>query len=79
MPTTAAAGLGCARRQYDAALADFDEALRLDPKSVYALHSRGLTRSGMAEYDRAIAEFDEAIRLDPNHAWAYTNRGWAWR
>ena len=75
MPTAAAAGPGCARRSTIAALADFDAALRLDPKSAFAMNARGLIRSNMQDDDRALADFDRAIHLDPKLASAYLNRG----
>ena len=64
---------------YDAAIKDYDVAIRLNPKSgVEAfVKSRGCEFAKKAEWDRAIADFREAIRLDPKNAWAFYNRGYA--
>ncbi len=65
--------------QYDRALDDYDESLRLDPTDrAPTLTSRGNAWRGKHEYDRAIADHTEAIRLDPDYAIAYGNRGNVW-
>src|SRR5262245_48009708 len=51
-------------REFDKAIADFSEAIQLDPKSTDALLNRGLAYEQKREYDRAIADFSEVIRLD---------------
>jgi tetratricopeptide (TPR) repeat protein len=66
------------KKEYDKAIADFDQAIRLDPKDAYAYHNRGLAWSDKKEYDKAIADYSEAIRLDPKDAWAYNGRAWLW-
>jgi len=63
--------------QYDRAIQDFDEAIRLDPNYPDAFNNRGVAWSGKGQVDRAIADFDQAIRLDPNYAIAIYNRGLA--
>ena len=64
--------------QYDRAIRDFDEAIRLDAGYVHAWNNRGLTYSNKGQYDRAIRDLDEAIRLDPGHVPAWHNRGAAY-
>jgi tetratricopeptide (TPR) repeat protein len=68
---------------FDRSIADYSEAVRLDPKSasfynksasVY-YNGRGATYSDKGDYDRAIADYSEAIRFDPKFIPAYTNRG----
>jgi tetratricopeptide (TPR) repeat protein len=66
-------------RDYDKALADFDEAIRLDPKQATFYSDRGAARSYKHQEDQAIADFTEAIRLDPQYAAAYVRRAFAWR
>jgi len=61
---------------YDRAIADFDEAIRLDPKFGLALVNRGWAYERKGDYTRAIADYDEAIHLDPNNSLAYNNHGW---
>ena len=59
-------------------MADYNEAIRLDPTLSKAYNSRGFVWVTKKEYDKAIAEFNEAIRLDPLDAQVYCNRGIAW-
>ena len=63
------------KAQYDRAIADFDEAIHLDPKLAAAFYNRGLANASKDQYDRAIADFDEAIRLDPKFVFAFNGRG----
>jgi tetratricopeptide (TPR) repeat protein len=72
-------GLAFAEKgEYDRAIADFDEAIRLDPNDAHSFRYRGIAYYDKADYDRAIADFDEAIRLDPKDTKAYANRGFAY-
>jgi lipoprotein NlpI len=59
-------------------LADYAEAIRLDPKDAFTWYNRSIfwRRNGGAE--KAIADASEAIRLKPNLADAYAIRGLAW-
>jgi tetratricopeptide (TPR) repeat protein len=61
------------------AIADYSEAIRLDPKYVEAYANRGLAYTEKNEDDMAIADYDEAIRLDPNLTSAYQIRALAYR
>ena len=54
--------------EYDRAIADYSEAIRLNPKDPAAYNNRGNAYSRKGEYDRAIADLNEAIRLDPKRA-----------
>jgi tetratricopeptide (TPR) repeat protein len=56
------------------ALADCDEAVRLDPKHAYALDNRGDVYREKKQYDRAIVDFNAAIKVDPSFVSAYVNR-----
>ena len=59
----------------DRAIAEYNEAIRLDPKFAYAYSSRGLTYDHKGDLERASPDYDEAIRLDPKYAQALFNRG----
>jgi tetratricopeptide (TPR) repeat protein/predicted small secreted protein len=63
---------------YDRAIADFTQAIRLDPDNATAYSERGDAYEGKGEYDRAIADHTQAIRLNPNDADAYNGRGTAY-
>ena len=49
----------------DRAIADYTEAIRLDPKLAIAYYERGIAYHALGDFDRAIADYTEAIRLDP--------------
>jgi tetratricopeptide (TPR) repeat protein len=65
-------------KEYEIALADFNEAIRLYPKDASAFTNRGNASNDKKEYDKAIADYNEAIRLDPKPALPFNNRGNAW-
>ncbi len=67
-----------ARREYDRAIADLDQAIGLDPKNAVAFHSRGVAYFLKEQPDRAIADYDQAVRLNPKYAIAFNNRGVAY-
>jgi lipoprotein NlpI len=57
-----------------AAIADYDEAIKLDPKNASALTNRGTSHIEKGDADAAFADFDEAIKRNPRYASAYFNR-----
>ena len=59
-------------------MADFGEAMRIDPKYAIACFSRGNAWFAQDEYEKAIADYTEAIRRDSQYAYAFNNRGSAW-
>ena len=59
----------------DRAIADLNEAIRLDPKLAMALNNRGAAYNERGDNDRAIADYNEAIRIDPKFVMAFSNRG----
>jgi tetratricopeptide (TPR) repeat protein len=65
------------KKDYDAAIRDSSEAIRLDPNYAAAYYYRGIAYGIMKVHDKAIADYTEAIRLGPNFAPAYSNRGLA--
>jgi len=60
---------------HDKGIADFDEALKLDPKNASIYNNRGNARSDKGESDAAMADFEAAIKINPRYAAAYFNRG----
>jgi tetratricopeptide (TPR) repeat protein len=63
------------KNDFDRAIADNTEAIRLSPNNFYAFNNRGLAYHGIGDYDRALADYNEAIRLNPFFANAFCNRG----
>jgi lipoprotein NlpI len=61
--------------EYQRAIPDYDESLRIDPESALAFNNRGSVFQQMGNYDRAIQDYDRAIHLDGSFALAYNNRG----
>ena len=64
--------------QHQRAIADYDQALRLDSGYVDAYYNRGVAYRKLGQHQRAIADYDQALRLDPGNADAYHNRGVAY-
>ena len=64
--------------RFDAALACFETALELDPKSGGAYYGRGVVWGTRGDLDKAIADFDTALRFSPNDPAIFANRGIAW-
>ncbi len=62
-------------RVLDRAIADFTQAIRLDPQNPMNYRERGRAYSDKGETDKGLADYDEAIRLDPNDASGYNDRG----
>src|SRR5262249_14983193 len=52
---------------YDRAIQDFGQTIKINPNHVGALYSRGLTYSNKGLWDRAIQDYGEAIKLSPNY------------
>jgi tetratricopeptide (TPR) repeat protein len=66
------------KREYDRAIQDYDQAIRLDPDNAPAFSGRGNAYIGKRDYDRAIQDLDQAIAFDPNYTFAFVNRGRAY-
>ncbi|MDR0707369.1 MAG: tetratricopeptide repeat protein [Treponema sp.] len=64
---------------YDRAIADYTQAIRIDPKYALAYHNRGVAYEVKKDFDRAMSDYNQVILLDPNYAKAYHGRGVAYR
>jgi len=64
-----------AKGDLDGALADYDQALELDPRNLEACYRRGLARQAKGNWDGAVADFTAIISLNPKNADAFSNRG----
>ena len=57
------------------ALADYDQAIKLNPKNAFAYNNRGTAKEKKGDLDGALADYNQAIQLDPKYAAAYKDRG----
>src|SRR5215203_4511992 len=64
---------------YDRAISDFGNAIRLEPRNVAIVMSRATAYEAKGDFGRAIADYDQALKLDPNFTPAMNSRGNAWR
>ncbi len=63
-------------QMYEQAIADYTEALKLNPEFIWALRNRGyILYRNLGRPQEAIADLNRAITLDPNAAWSYMSRG----
>jgi tetratricopeptide (TPR) repeat protein len=66
-----------AKSDYDHAIQDFDQSIKLNPAYVKPLNNRGVAYLRKGQYDLAIQAFDEAIAHNPNYGEAFANRAGA--
>jgi predicted O-linked N-acetylglucosamine transferase (SPINDLY family) len=57
------------------ALADYDQAVALDPQHANAFCNRGTVLESLGRHREALASYDRALALNPKDAFAYYNRG----
>jgi tetratricopeptide (TPR) repeat protein len=62
----------------DAAMADLNEAVKLNPTDNQAFTYRALARTGQGDIDGAIADYSEVIRLRPSSPIGFIGRGHAY-
>src|SRR5258708_6164349 len=65
--------------ELDRAIADYSQAISLDPKAAQYYYNRGVTYRSKGDVDRAIADYNQAITIDPKSSDAFYNRGLAYR
>lgn len=63
-------------RAYDRAIADFDQAIRLNPKFAAAYDNRAYSYQLRGKHKKALADYAEAIRADPAYHYSYNNMAW---
>jgi tetratricopeptide (TPR) repeat protein len=66
------------KREFDNAVKDLSEAIRLQPGNTSFYCLRGKALYGKHAYDGAMADFTEAIRIDPRNLVALNDRGVTW-
>jgi len=66
------------RKDYDPAIEDFTQAIRINPNLTGAFILRGKALFEEKDNNRAAEDFSEAIRLEPDNAVANNERGMVW-
>ncbi len=64
-----------AKKDFDKAIADYSEAIKINPEYREAFNNRGNAYRNKREFDRAIADYDQAIRIFPKRGLYHRNRG----
>ncbi len=59
---------------FEGAIADYTEAIRLNPNDADAFNARGYAYFKLKQYSKAISDHTEAIRLQPNDSMTYVQR-----
>ncbi|MDR1286360.1 MAG: tetratricopeptide repeat protein [Treponema sp.] len=67
------------RKDYEAALAEFTEAIRIDPEYAAPYNNRGLAYYGKKDYGRAMADSVQALKLVFNFTTIKNNLERAWK
>lgn len=63
------------KKDYESALSDLNEAIRLQPREAGLYINRAFLRHSLDDYFGAMADYDYAIQLDPVNVAAIYNRG----
>jgi tetratricopeptide (TPR) repeat protein len=61
--------------EYDIAIADFNDALRMGSTSGTIYHNRGNAWRAKGDYAGAIADYDQSNKSNPKDAFSHQNRG----
>lgn len=63
------------KKDYPAALAYFNLAIKSNPRHARSFNNRGISFYELRDFRAALMDFTQAIHLDPKYANAYFNRG----
>ena len=71
-------GVACMQDEnYNDAIADFTDALKINPRHASALNYRAFANYRLANYNESIDDYDKVIALNPESTSVYYNRGMA--
>lgn len=65
-------------RDYDAAIADYNKTLELNPKFSWPYLNRAIALGRLKRWDEAIVDYGRALEIDQNYAAAYNGRAWSY-
>jgi tetratricopeptide (TPR) repeat protein len=63
---------------YDQAIAEYTQAIDLDPSLTSFYYNRGLAYGSKKDYDNAISDFSQVIKMNPRDEGAYFERGFVY-
>ncbi len=64
-----------AAKEYEAAIASYDQTLKIKPDDYKAWYRRGLALVDLGRYEEALASYKEAIELKPDNYWIWNDQG----
>ena len=67
------------KQEYDLAIQDDNEVIKLNPRSAWAWNNRGFAYDRKGNHDQAIVDFNQAIQRDPKMIGAWFNRAESYR
>ena len=61
------------------AIADYSEAIRLNPQTLAAFNNRGGLLLNRGDHSDALRDYEEALKINPKYVWALANRAEVFR
>ena len=68
-----------AAKEYEAAIASYDQALKIKPDDQEAWYNRGYALGNLERLEAAITSYDQALKIKPDKYEAWNNRGYVLR
>ncbi|MBE9056212.1 serine protease [Sphaerospermopsis sp. LEGE 08334] len=63
------------QKKWELALADYNQAIKINPDYANAYFNRGNLYDEQKKWELALADYNQAIKINPDYADVYTNRG----